>query len=817
MTVFALLIALAAAPASAASPRFTNIMPHGGQRGTEVDVTLYGTNLQDAEEVLVYDPGLEVVSFAHPEDEKQKGRQLKVRFRLAENAPLGSQRLRIRTRTGLSELQNFHVGALPVVMEAEPNTQFDAPQVIEKNVTVHGRVDREDVDYYVVECKKGERLSVEVFGLRLGYASTSSSFFDPSIAILDENRFELATEDDSALVGNDSVASVVIPEDGKYYVQIRDAAYGGDGRAYYLLHVGNFPRPRAVIPAGGKPGETLEVTLIGDPTGPFKQTVTLPTEVPEHFALEVSDEQGVAPSSMPFRLSDLDNFIEQEPNNSRQEATPAAAPGAFNGALSEPGDIDFFKFSATKGQVYEVEVYGRRIRSPIDSVVYIYRMDNGGRVAADDDKRRPDSYVRFTAPEDGEYVVAVRDHLNNGGPEYAYRVELTPVTPQLVAKPLDIRRYVQPDFVIPQGAGRGVVLNVTRQDIGGPVNFRSEDLPPGVRIECPEGWRAGGQMSFVMYADEDAPVGGHNANVTVHLDDPKQADRKVEGPVMQELLMVRGRNNNYVWTEEQRRLAVVVTEKAPFRVSVETPKVPLVRGGSMQLRVTCEKDEGWDEDIQLLVLQNPSGVNSSRSVKIPKGKTEALIPMNAAGNAAVRETMIAVRAIAKVGGGSVETCTPFFPIRVEEQYATFEFAQAAIERGKEGQMLVTVTKRKDWEGEAEVKLLGLPANATAEPLKLTSDMTELTFTVKTTEKTPISDNKNVFCQLFVPEAGTTILHSLGKGRLRVDPPPPQPKTEAPKPKPQVAAAAPAKPKPLSRLEQLRLQAQQLREQGAEME
>lgn len=179
--------------------------------------------------------------------------------------------------------------------------------------------------------------------------------------------------------------------------------------------------------------------------------------------------------------------------------------------------------------------------------------------------------------------------------------------------------------------------------------------------------------------------------------------------------MVRGLNNNYVWTEEQRRLAVVVTEKAPFRVSVETPKVPLVRGGSMQLKVTCEKDEGWDEDIQLLVLQNPSGVNSSRSVKIPKGKTEAYIPMNAAGNAAVRETMIAVRAIARVGGGSVETCTPFFPIRVEEQYATFEFAQAAIERGKEGQMLVTVKKRKDWEGEAEVKLLGLPANATAEP------------------------------------------------------------------------------------------------------
>ena len=53
----------------------------------------------------------------------------------------------------------------------------------------------EDVDYYAVEAKKGQRLSVEVEGLRLG-----ESFFDPSVAIMDTNRFVLAAADDTPLL-----------------------------------------------------------------------------------------------------------------------------------------------------------------------------------------------------------------------------------------------------------------------------------------------------------------------------------------------------------------------------------------------------------------------------------------------------------------------------------------------------------------------------------------------------------------------------------------------------------------------------------------
>jgi len=802
----------ASGSAWAASPRLTNILPHGAQRGTEADIVLYGSNLEDAEEVLLYDTGLEVLSFEIPED-NNKGRQVRVRVRIADNCPLGTQRMRIRTRSGLTDLQNLYIGPFGIVEEAEPNTDFAQPQTIGQNVSVHGRVDNEDVDYYVVECTKGQRLTAEVFGMRLGFSS-GGNYFDPYVAILNEQRFELAVSDDTPLVWNDGVVSTVVPEDGKYIIQVRDAAYGGDGRAYYLLHVGNFPRPMGVIPAGGKPGETLQVTYLGDVAGDFTREVTLPSEPWERFGLDVSDDSGMAPSAQPFRVSDLQNAIEVEPNNTREQASAGQAPGAFNGVIGEAGDFDMFKFAASKGQVYDVEVYARRIRSALDPVVYVYRADNGQQLAANDDSRGPDSYLRLTIPEDGEYVVAVRDHLQQGGQAYTYRIEVAPVTARLSSQPVEFSRYVQPQLVIPQGSGFGVVVSVARQDVGGPVNYRSEDLPAGVSIECPEGWRAGGSMPVVFFAAPDAPVAGRFSKITTFLADPNQADRTVEGPMMQQILMIRGQNNNRVWEEEQNRLAVVVAEKAPFKVWIEPPAVPLVQGGSMDLTVRCERDEGWDEDITILMLQNPSGVNSSRSVKIAKGQTEAQLPVNAAGNAAVQESMVALRCIARVGNGSYETCTPFVPLRVEEQYVTLQFAQAAIEQGTEGGMIVTVNKRKDFEGEAQVTLLGLPANSTAEPLKLTKESTELTFTVKTAANTPVSDNKNLFCQVLIPEAGTTILHNLGTGRLRVDPPPPQPK-ETPTPAPQPVAQAEQKPqaRPLSRLEQLRLEAKQRAEAG----
>ena len=72
-------------------------------------------------------------------------------------------------------------------------------------MTVQGVVDNEDVDYYAIEAKKGQRITAEVEGMRLG-----TTLFDPYVAILDAKRFELAASDDASSASISSCVSILL-------------------------------------------------------------------------------------------------------------------------------------------------------------------------------------------------------------------------------------------------------------------------------------------------------------------------------------------------------------------------------------------------------------------------------------------------------------------------------------------------------------------------------------------------------------------------------------------------------------------------------
>ncbi|MEX0585282.1 MAG: PPC domain-containing protein, partial [Pirellulales bacterium] len=321
---------LAASPAivSAANPSLGGMSPRGGQRGAEVEVVFNGARLADAQEILFYYPGIKVNEFAVVGDN-----QVKTKLAITPDCRLGIHAVRIRTASGISDLKTFNVGALPEVPEVEPNNDFAAPQKINLGVTVTGVVQNEDVDYFLVEAKQGERITAEIEGIRLG-----ATFFDPYVAILDLGRFELSSSDDSALVWQDGVASIAAPKDGTYVIQVRETSFKGDGNSFYRLHVGRFPRPMATVPAGGKPGETVQVRWLGDVLGERAEPVTLPQQVTRAFGIFAQDAHGIAPSPNAFRISDLGNVVEVEPNNAAAEATPFAAPMALNGVIGQPGD-----------------------------------------------------------------------------------------------------------------------------------------------------------------------------------------------------------------------------------------------------------------------------------------------------------------------------------------------------------------------------------------------------------------------------------------------------------------------------------------------
>ena len=103
-----------------------------------------------------------------------------------------------------------------------------------------------------------------------------------------------------------------------------------------------------------------------------------------------------------------------------------------------------------------------------------------------------------------------------------------------------------------------------------------------------------------------------------------------------------GQNNVPFWTRTVESLAVAVAEEAPFSVAIVEPKVPIVRGGSMELKVVTTRKPGFTAPIAVALPWNPPGIASKGDIVIPEKATEAVIPINAAGGAELKTWRILV-------------------------------------------------------------------------------------------------------------------------------------------------------------------------------
>lgn len=792
MTLLLILAAAVAPP----EPRMGIPMPRGLQRGTEAVLTIGGQRLHNPEELILYRPGLTVVKLEGSEN----GQSVKATLKVAADAPLGEHPVRLRTRGGLTGVRSIYVGPFASAPEIEPNTDFAAPQKIDLNGTIEGVIENEDVDYFVVEAKKGQRISAEVEGIRLG-----QFLFDPYVAILDLKRFELAASDDTALLRQDAFASVIAPADGAYVVAVRESAYGGNNNCRYRLHVGDFPRPTAIFPAGGKAGESLAVTFLGDKAGPIAGTFPLPADARGQFPLVCEP----APSPNWIRVSDFPNVMEAEPNESAPQATKTdlPLPLAFNGVIEKDGDADTFLFSATKGQVIDVNAYARRLRSPLDPVVHLLKAD-GGYLVGNDDGAGPDGYLRYTIPADGAYAVHIHDHLRKGGPDFVYRIEITMPRPSLSLSIPHVSRYdsqTRQYAAVPRGNRFFVLLQTRRNDFGGPVSLSCDGLPAGVTMHAPVVAGNVNLTPVVFEAAADAPVAGAQCDLR-----GRHAENEaIAGHFTQVAELVQGQpNSTPYYTITLDRFSVAVIEEAPFKISIVEPKIPLVRDGRMDLKIVAERKEGFNAPILVELPFRSPGMNANPNATIAQGQNEVAYPINAAGNAAEGAWKLAVQASADMDGGRVYVASPHVTVTVAPHLVTGAITLTTTEVAKPTQVVCKLNHVTSFDETAELQLYGLPNGCAAKPRPVTKGDAEIVFDVTTAENSPVGQHKSLFCQIVVQRNGEAIVQSLaGGGVLRIDKPRPAPVAQTPAPN-QPAAPAPAEPKRLSRLEQLRLEAEQ---------
>jgi len=766
-----LLAAMPASIAFATSPRLTNLTPSGAQRGSEVEVRFTGQRLDDTQEIVIYTAGISVAKMEEP-----KTNVVKATLKIDADCRLGEHQMRLRTASGISELRTFWVGAMPVVSETETNSEPAQAQKISLNSTVTGTVASEDQDFFRVSLEKGQRLSAEVEAMRLGRAA-----FDAALSIHDASGKLLASADDSVLALQDSFVSFVAPANGDYLVQVRESAYGGQDSYQYRLHVGSFPRPSAVYPAGGKAGETVAVKFLGDASGEIAQQIKLPADPQDRFPV-FAEQNGVsAPSANWMRVSSFPNVLESGANNDRERAaaTDLAPPLALNGIVTAKGQADWFRFKAKKGQALEVNVFARRLRSPLDSVLEVFD-SKGASLGSNDDTGNPDSSVKFTPGADGDYFVKIRDQLNGGGPDFVYRIEIAEPVPSLSLKTPDIARYdsqSRQHIAVPRGNRFATLINVRRANAGGEISFKADDLPQGVKLIAEPMPASVDSFPLVFEAAADAPVTGKLLDLVA------TTSSGVSGRWRNDVELVQGPNNTSYYGTRVDKLLVAVVEAAPFKLRVEAPKVPIVQAGSMDLKIVADRDAGFDEPIAVKMVWNPPGVTSLPDITIPKGENSATYTLNAKSDAALRSWKIAVLGSAPVKGGPLFVSSPLTPLQVAEPFLTAKIETSACQPGRSTNIVVKLEQKIPFEGKATIKLVGLPEKVSVPEKQITRNDTEVVFPVTVDPTCQTGSQKNLFCSVAVKQNGEVIPHSVGTGGiLRI----------VPAKKPAVAAATPKK-------------------------
>ena len=767
---------------AAVDPRLYYLRPDGLQPGTEQEIYFRAARSKDVEDILFYHPGVKVVKINEADDNG-----FKAIIKAEADCPLGEHKVRLRTRGGLSELRTFYVGPFPTLREVAPK-EGEGPQKVALNTTISGAVANESVDRFVVDVKQGQRISVEVECIRLG-----RYFDDASVAIKNSKGFIVARSDDTPLFIQDCFATAVAKEDDTYTVELRESSYG-QLRAY-RMHIGTFPRPTAVYPAGGQEGEEVDVKFIDKAAGDFTQKFKAAKPVSFQATFGQQSQPSfrdiaafpqvdgvIAPSGNKVRVSPFPNVLEEEPNNSVGEArlSDTPLPVAFNGIIGEPGDQDWFRFTAKKGQRYDVRVYARKLRSPIDSVIYICNKD-GRSLASNDDSGGPDSYISWTVPADGEYTLRVRDHLNNGGSDYTYRVEFQPREAKLSLYVPDTARYntqTRKNVVVARGNRFPLILQARRTSFGGELALSPQDFPPGITMHAAHMASNKTQLTAVFEAAADAPIGGGLGNITGKLVGENAAD--ISGGIWQNFDLVQNGNRGVYYKTWVDKIGVAVVEELPFKIRIEEPKAPLVRAGTLPIKVIAERKEGFNGQINVRMLTRPPGLSCTSSINIPADKNEITYVFNGNSSAEILEHKFAFLGTATVDGATAYVSTQLSPLEIKDYFMVGKITAATTTQGYPTELKVDLTTRTEFPGEATVELVGLPTGTTSTKLQVTKDTESITFPITVEPNARVGLHRTVYCKLSIDHSGHQVTQILGgRGTLRVNAPPAAPVIKKP--------------------------------------
>jgi hypothetical protein len=652
-----LILVAAASGAETGTPILLGIEPPCAQVGTRQEVVLRGVRLSDIEEVMCRDAGVRVQRIGEkkvlPGDGKTPEKdEVRVELEFAADVPVGNVALHVRTRSGVSNPRTLHVNRLPIVAETTATATRETAQLVPLDRTVWGHIIRAEADWYAVDLTKGQRCSLEVLAYRI-----SPTDLDAMVQVWGPDGRLFQEQDTSQLYYHDPACSFIAPQAGRYTIALRDslngahqsdARYGMASECVYVMHVGDYPQANSVFPLGGTTGQSIEVEMQGDVSGVIRQTVKLPARPTFDFAPMsrayypgwIFDKPAIVLPHDGHSLGTGPLFIMASPQPSLREAAEHRTretaqvlplpPFAVEGRIEKADVDDWYRFPLAKGKTWRVDVFARRLRSPMDPKLTLYPADKNAAPQENDDRSRYDMDSTLIVKGTGEEVsVRVADTRGEGGSDFSYRLVVEEAVPQvnLTTASVEVMTLL-PLFKtghtisVPRG-GRGLLLLEKQGDETvppGPLDVRISGLPAGVKAEVAKLPLASGRYPVVLSAEADATLAGSFAKPS----GKAPTSNGTDVPFEQRLGMVYSHPAQTPWhTERFPSVPVAVVEALPFAIGLAPVADGVPAGKKVSLKLTVTRTPGAAPlPLTAMFPALPPGVVHG-TLEIPADATEA--------------------------------------------------------------------------------------------------------------------------------------------------------------------------------------------------
>ena len=698
-------------PPNPNAPSLNMPLPLGIQRGTALDLVLTGGNLANPTGFWAGFPAK--VTIPTTDKNGTEAGKLKVRLEVPADAPLGLYPCRLANKAGVSNLRLFCIDDLPTVVETPTNRSKTTPQSVPVPCVVAGTTAAEVSNWFKISAKAGQRLSFDVLGRRLGGP------IDPQISIYHGKTMrELAHDNDSPGCQSDCRLSYLFKEAGDYLIEVKDVLNRGGADYVFRLRIGDFPLAIATVPMAAKRGSKVQVQFAGPQVEGVKPVeVAVPANPAQTVVwLAPKGASGQHGWPVPLIISDVEEIVEQEPNQEPAKANRVPVPGGMTGRFQMSDDTDLFIFAAKKGQKLSIEAQTLEWGSP----TLVYMVLKNAKTSAEIAKSNPaappaDQKIDFTAPDDGDYLLEVQ-HLNFlGGPSEVYHVSIRPSRNDFEVSLLTDRADLASMSVA------AFPLQVTRHGYTGPIE---------VVVAGPEGMKGSttikaGQAAgtLLVQTKGEPPLGPHLLVL--------QAKATVDGQAVVVPVSSRTAVSTalaglpYPPLHLHAHVAVGVKEKAPFSLAVKMEHPQGSPGLPANVTITAARGPGFAEEITINPPQNlPATIPAPKIGAIAKDKTEVKFALDVSGKTPLGDYVILFSGKAKKDKTDVNgDVAPLILVVGQPFDLKVESAPVNLAPGSKAKVKVSATRKAGYKGPIGVELRNLPAKVTATKSTIAQDQT----------------------------------------------------------------------------------------------